>query len=493
MDGYAERREELSRRRRWAPYAVAKQGVLAAAIEAISIRDGDEVLDIGCDLGAFRDELMERRPRARYGTVFDELGLPVPDASEGAPPDAVRLASDAVALRRGGAVKVFGTFVDKMSREDEAVAVEALGERAGTRWGRLVGALLASSLSRGGRAAVIVHAGDLSSSTLADARRELVARGILERVVHLPQDSLVGRLVTTALLVLSEDSPSVLVTDLRGAEPSNPEMALAISGDASAPERRIPCEELTDGPCDLGPSAVSPRAPADPLLPVVGDLAEVFAGANVSRDAQDAGDGTAPEDTAVAVPPSLLPTDGVLSDPLETGDPRSVSLDGVPKRALLREGDVLVPRSGNNFFAIVVEGMPAGPGGRRLLATSNVIVIRPAPHVDPYFLAAMLNSPLGVAATLKGGPIRHTGVREVRFLPIPTALGTPDAMSAVGDWYRRALARRRAARLAYERACDSLTNGLSDIGGSLPGEAGAMRRQARVGTRLTEGESSRRS
>lgn len=463
MDGYAKRREELARRRRWVPYAIAKRGVLAVAIEALSVGDGDAVLDIGCDLGAFRDELASLRPLARYATVFDALGMPAPGASEVAPPDTVRLASDALALRREGAAKVFGTFVDKITREDEDVAVEALEEREGVRWGRLVGAPLASSLSHGGRAAVIVHAGDLSSSALAGARRELVSRGILERVVHLPQDSLVGRLVTTALLVLSEGNASVLVTDLRGADPEDPEIARMLLRGEGATERRIPREELADGLCDLGPSAVRPRPQADPLLPTVGDLADVFAGANVSRDARDVGSETVPGSTATVVPPSLLPVDGVLSGQLAPEELKRVSLDGVPARALVRAGDVLVPRSGNNFFATVVEGDPTGPGGERLLATSNVIIVRPGPHMDPYFLAALLNSPLGVETTLKGGPIRHTGVREIKSLPLPAALASAEAMSAAGERYRRALAKRRAARLAYERACEGLASDLASI------------------------------
>ena len=76
---------------------------------------------------------------------------------------------------------------------------------------------------------MIVHAGDLSSISLARAREELAHRGILERVVHLPQNSMVGRLVTTTLLVLSEGNSSVLVTNLRGTDPADPGLASLLS------------------------------------------------------------------------------------------------------------------------------------------------------------------------------------------------------------------------------------------------------------------------
>ncbi len=152
------------------------------------------------------------------------------------------------------------------------------------------------------------------------------------------------------------------------------------------------------------------------------------------------------------------------------GYQRRLRLNDIPERTVIRDGDVLVPRSGNIFFATMVDGAPAGPGGERLFATSNVIIVRPSPHVDPYCLAALLNSPHGTEATLRGGPNRHTGVREIESLLLPVGFEDEGAVPRVAGWYRRALASRRATKMGYERARDALSKGLAGIG-QVPDEA----------------------
>ena len=118
-----------ARGRKWAPYAVSKPGPLALAIEALSVTGSDAVLDLECDLGAFRDAMAEAHPRSHVESVFSALEIPEPDPSDAVPP---RHRAPRCPPRRNGwrgASKVFGTFVDRVSREEETLTLEAMDER----------------------------------------------------------------------------------------------------------------------------------------------------------------------------------------------------------------------------------------------------------------------------------------------------------------------------------------------------------------------------
>lgn len=484
MSEYSQRRGELARTRRWAPYAVMRREVLDLAIELLEVRPGDVVVDLGCDLYALRDALSEECPSARVLDAFgiSEIRYPEPDESE--PPDVLDV--DLMALTGWAPeypTKVFGTFVDEPTAGLVGQALSLLAEDGSVRWGRFIGALVARYFCSGGRAVVVVRAGDLDVSSLAEARRRLVSAGLVERALLLPLDAMVGRRVTTALLVLSEGNATVGVTDLSGTAPGaagrrggglTVEGALAAmrSEDPSL-NRTLRCCDLASGECRLGAAAL--RLP-DADLPVlrVGDLAEVFAGENVSR-----APGALVGAEALEPPPdgdryarAVGPGDFdhgelVAPRPPRAGD-RFVPVSGVVGLKLLRRGDVVVPRASSSFSASVVGDDLDPTAGVPLLATHNLVVVRPRDGVDPYYLAALLNSPAGVATTLRGGPIRHTGVRDVALIPVPEWHERRGEMQRIGEWYRRAVegVRRRRRDLLDEE--EVVARGLESLASHVP-------------------------
>lgn len=482
MSGYGERRAELARPRRWAPYAVMRREVLDLAAELLELGPGDVVVDLGCDLRAFSDAVAERRDPVRLISAFDIAGVPYPEPDDGGPPEALDV--ELLALDDwcfACPAKAFGTFVDEPAPELVERALSLLGEDTSVRWGRLVGALLAGRLCSGGRAVAVVHAGDLDIPRLAGARRRLVSSGLVERVLLLPLDAMVGRRVTTALLVLSRGNATVGVTDLGGlglpsvargrARGLSVADALALTGSGNPPlNRELRCCDLASGDCRLGAAAL--RSPHDePSALRVGDLAEVFAGKNVSR-APAAGDAPGAASGGALMARAVGPGDFDHGDLAPTSSSRVpdklVSVPGISEGKLLRRGDVVVPRASSSFAATVVEDDLDPATGLPLLATSNLVVIRPKDGVDPYYIAALVNSPVGVVTTLRGGPIRHTGVRDVSLLPVPEWHERRGEMQRIGEWYRGAVERVRQRRRELLVEEEGVAEGLESLAAPEP-------------------------
>jgi tRNA1(Val) A37 N6-methylase TrmN6 len=90
-------------------------------------------------------------------------------------------------------------------------------------------------------------------------------------------------------------------------------------------------------------------------------------------------------------------------------------------RSFIQDGDVLVTTTGYYLGrAAVAENLP-----RRAVASSAVTILRPTPEIHPYYLAAILNSPIGKqqiasrqAAATAQPYIRRSDLGEVQ-IPVP--------------------------------------------------------------------------
>ncbi len=467
-EAYTDRIAALSQGRRWAPFAVLKQDALDLAIRLLEVGPSDIVADLSCDLGAFASRLEELRPGSRTVSAFELAGRDYPGPEATAPPALTPLAIEALesSLPRGLA-RAFGTFVDRDEGDggledpwaDNGSAPATPRGKQGIRWGRLAGAAVAKRIASAGRAVVAVHAGDLDSSALANARRALVSSGAVERVVLLPLDAFVGRSLTSALLVLSDGNESVRITDLReeGGRSKGRRRRPGASrqGDAIRDDAVIDCGELAGGACRLGAEALREAGSEAEAGMRVRDLADVFTGINLSRDPRpvsvdevpttDTPDGETPPWCRVIGPSDLF--EGVVVDATDLPDEgKFVPYGSDLADKTLREGDIVLPRSSSTFSTSLVSSGTDEGTGLPLVASSNLIVVRPREPQERGFLAALLDSPAGVAATLRGGPIRHTGVREVDAIPIADALLDPQRREDIGNWYlgaRQAVARTR--------------------------------------------------
>ncbi len=281
----------------------------------------------------------------------------------------------------------------------------------------------------GGRVAVVVPEGALSSRALTEGRAALLGSGCLERVVRLPPSCFEGSGRQGALLVLSRGNASVEFCRAtifgsrefaRVGERSALPVGTLLDGEAVRLDRAF-LERMVHARRPLGRDGGTR----------LGGVAWVRMGLNARRCGMEGV--PKPEAKAYLVGPGDMEGGRWIegSGAPVAGKPASLQP--------LQEGDVVVARAGAWARARVFSG-----GGAPLYPLDTLIVITPAWDVDPYFLAAFLNGPDGLSAARSGGGTKHVGVQAIRELILPG--GWREIQDEMGSKYREALLRLEEAR-----------------------------------------------
>lgn len=100
----------------------------------------------------------------------------------------------------------------------------------------------------------------------------------------------------------------------------------------------------------------------------------------------------------------------------------------------IKPGDMLLTSRGIVMKCTVVPELPANES---YYLSANFIGIRPLPGVNPYFLLAFFESPIGesyIRSLRKGAALPILNVKDIQDMPIPRL--TPDEMEKIGKRYR---------------------------------------------------------
>jgi type I restriction-modification system DNA methylase subunit len=147
-----------------------------------------------------------------------------------------------------------------------------------------------------------------------------------------------------------------------------------------------------------------------PVKPL-GEIADIQLGAKLEGDSAASG----------SFEVCVIKGQNIRDHSIDLGTSQRQSIDrNLNYRYLLRPGDLVMTRAGSPGNAGIVSSNLDAP----CIASSNVIIIRPAELVDPYYLLAYLISERGrtsVESIIAGSTIRAVSIQNLALLPIPIA------------------------------------------------------------------------
>lgn len=278
----------------------------------------------------------------------------------------------------------------------------------------------------GDKAIVIVSDGTLSTDELCAGRMALVQSGMLQEVTYLPQGCFTDSEIGGAALLLTRNNDKVTF--------SSTSTAHELKGHV----KEIDTSEL------LGAANETARLDyslicALPSLPQSGyplqQACGISVGYNASRGARPVWTNS-PTGVRFVGPGDF--TNGCVTQP--EGFYLSPA-DDAPKSTRLTPGVILVPRNGSDTKAFVYQGVDEYNG--QVIALSTFIVLKPRAGVDPYYIAAFLNSGSGLKIARTGGRTRHLSTASIKRLLLPLTWEKDQA--TIGPAYKRAQKQLRKA------------------------------------------------
>lgn len=285
---------------------------------------------------------------------------------------------------------------------------------------------IAKHCACGGKAIVIVSDGTLSTDELCAGRTALVQSGMLQEVTYLPQGCFADSMIGGAALLLTRNNGKV-----------------AFSSTSTAHELKDHAKEV--GTSEL-PGAANETVRLDyslicalPGLPQSGcplqQACGISVGYNASRGARPIWTNS-PTDVRFVGPGDF--TNGRVA---QSEGYYLSSADDAPKSTRLTPGVILVPRNGSDTKAFVYQGVDEYSG--QVIALSTFIILKPREGVDPYYIAAFLNSSSGLKIARTGGRTRHLSTASIKRLLLPLTWEKDQA--TIGPAYKRAQEQLRKA------------------------------------------------
>lgn len=149
--------------------------------------------------------------------------------------------------------------------------------------------------------------------------------------------------------------------------------------------------------------------------------------------------------------------DGSINDDM----PYLSEVDAKSQKQLLREGDVVIPKSGNEIEPAVVGDLK----GQTILASGNLYIIRlDRAKVNPYFMAAFLASVDGqelMDRLATGSVMRNISLRKLRELEVPAP--PMKVQDKVAKRYRGAIERSRHLKREMAEALLDANNAYDEV------------------------------
>ena len=285
---------------------------------------------------------------------------------------------------------------------------------------------IAEHCAGGGKAIAIVSDGTLSTDELCAGRAALVQSGMLQEVTYLPQGCFADAMIGGAALLLSQHNGKVTFSSTSGAH------------ELKDRAKEIATSEL------LGAANETVRLDysficALPSLPQSGcplqQACSISVGHNASRGTRPVWS-SSPAGVRFVGPGDFI--NGRITQP------EGLYLDAAdeaPKSARLTPGVILIPRNGSDTKAFVYQGVDENNG--QVIALSTFIILKPRAGVDPYYIAAFLNSDSGLKIARTGGRTRHLSAASIKRLLLPPTWEKEQA--TIGPAYKRAQEQLREA------------------------------------------------
>lgn len=453
-------------------------GIASLVLEILDAKDGDTVVDFGSGAGCF----LERAAKSIEGAQF--VG--------------VELNRDRVAAARVFA-KVSGSnvayeFEDMFTYFEREVAGDKV-EKAFSNypWGMkakylkskskyldkvlkgmaeygrpssadwVFNRLLVDSIKEDGVAVGIMTNGSAFNGTDARVRRYFIENGWVRAAISLPAGAFFPWTgIGTTLVVFSHGNTEgvrlVDATDLgtherRGVTLSEDDVRTIVSRLSEDSDRSAlaSVDELAKREYTLFASRFLQKE-IEFANPVVMESVVLDVTRGAGLRAKELDELACAEDTGIRYLNLANIVDGVIDDEL----PCLKELDPRLEKYCLKTGDLLISKNGAPYKVAVAEV----PDGQKILANGNLYIIKlDTETIDPYYVAAFLNCPMGketLAQASKGSVIPNLPLSELRMIRLP--LESAEKQEHVAAAYRAKLDEIGVLKLRLSRARKELVD-----------------------------------
>lgn len=391
------------------------------ALQILNPAQGEDILDICSGQGNFLAETFRKAPEANlFGQEIAPRNVLISNIR------LYKLGAGNYTIKEGDAIKnpaffdgdffkqfdkVFSNFPFLMRIDDESINAVTkywktypieLSKKNTADW-LFIGTAL-NQLKEDGKVVAVMCSGPLFKQNDRDVRAKLVGDGMIEAIIHLPEDMLSYTRISTDMIILSHDNEAVKMIDasdicIQGRRvnefsPENIDRILSLyhSNNESTVSRIVSREEIRINDFSLDPTRYLVYNRIKVHSPItLGDVAEkIFRGIQISADELDTINQPNPE---IKHPYKLLNIGDVNFGEIAKDLPLAyVEPSKRFDRYCLENGDILLPAKGTKIKTAVADIDDED----RIIATGNIIVIRVKQHkINPYYLKAFLDSSTG--------------------------------------------------------------------------------------------------
>ena len=453
-------------------------GIAALALSILDVREGDKVVDFGSGVGGF----LEHAAKATAGTQL--VGVELNRAHVAAARMRAKVSGSGVAYECDD---MFAYYEDVIasSKVNKAFSNYPWGMRAKrlegrseylekvlkgmSEYGRPISAdwvfnrLLVDSIAEDGLAVGIMTNGSAFNGADARVRKYFIDNGWIRAAVSLPAGVFAPwtNIATTLVVLGHGDMGGIRLVDATDLGTKERRGVILTEEDARVIVERLGVDSEKSALVSVGELAEREYTlSANRLLqkeiklanPVAfGDLiVNVTRGASLR--AKELDELTCDEDTGIHYLNLGNITDGSIDDEL----PCLKKLDPKLEGYCLKTGDLMLSKNGAPYKVAVAEV----PEGRKILANGNLYIIKlDRERMDPYYVAAFLNSPDGkemLARASKGAVIPNLPLSELRTIKLP--LKTSETQARVAAAYRAKLDEIGVLKLRLARAREELVD-----------------------------------
>lgn len=452
------------------------EGLISLVSAILDVHKGERVVDFGSGFGAFLESI------ARCVDSAEFVGVEINPERAAIARMRARISGSNITYEHGDMFEFFEGDVAS-DKADKAFANYPWGVRAKhlkgkseyldkvlnymAEYGRPVSAdwarnrLLVDSVKQDGIAIGIMTNGSASNEADARVRKHFIENGWIPAAISLPAGLFAPSTnIATTLLVLGHGgSKGVMLVDAtdlgtkerRGtllSEADVREIIARLSGDSDK-SILVSVSELADRDYTLSANRFLQKE-IDLVNPVAmeGLVFSVTRGASIRARGLD--ELACIEDTGIHYLNLANISDGLIDDEL----PSLKELDPKLEKYCLETGDLVLSKNGAPYKVAVAEV----PEGRKILASGNLYVIKlDTEKVDPYYVAAFLNSSIGkelLARESKGSFIPNLSLSALRAMKIPVE--SEEKQSHVAMAYRAKLDEITVLKLKLSRARQKL-------------------------------------
>lgn len=450
--------------------SVTPDGLAELALEILDIEPGDSVLDYGSGTGTFLEMAAAAQPESTLAGVDNSMkAIGIAKIRSAVSKSSISYACDDMfsyhcqVLEGRGMSKVFSNYPLGMRAKslcrDSHIDKHLLGalynRPMSGDW--IFNNLLLDSITPQGMAVGIMSNGAASNGKDRDARKFFVENGFIKAIVALPRGLFAPYSnIETSLVVLCSggshsikfvDATSLGVKERRGVslDRDSIESILDFLATESEYSEESSLDEVAQHDYDL----FAPRyLQKELVIPCPVQLSSVCTaicrGSSVRAAELDAI--TCPEDTGISYLNLANISDGSIDDRL----PHLSTLDPKLEKSCIQSGDVLLSKSGAPYKVAVAEVAE----DEKVLANGNLYILRLNQQLmDPYYLAAFLQSPLGKAALARievGTSISNLPLGSLSAMMVPQE--SPERQAEVALTYQAKVDEIKVLKLDIENA-----------------------------------------